>query len=120
MWCDYHGVEVVDGGVAIVYKAVNQSWMSDWGCRYAPGSTPEAGDWRDDDKCGGGLHFSPLPTQAHEYYRGSTVARFLRVGIPLTEMRPLTRQGGAPKCKARRVVVPCVEVDLFGKELNPV
>ena len=106
-WCDYHGVRV-ESGIAYVYKAVDGEWTTDRGSDYSPGATPEAPDWRDDRECGHGLHFSPTPAQALSYYCGATT--FVRVGVSLDTLRPA-------KCKAPRVVVPCVEVDLDMREV---
>ena len=82
-----------------------------WEGKYAPGETPEAPDWRDDTSCGGGLHFSPTPRQASDYLWGAT--RWVKVGVELATLRPIL-DGGTPKCKVPKVVVPCVEVDING------
>ena len=111
-WCDYHGVRV-ESGIAYVYKAVDGEWTTDRGSDYSPGATPEAPDWRDDRECGHGLHFSPTPAQALSCYCGAT--KFVRVGVSLDTLRPI--YGGTAKCKAPRVVVPCVEVDLDMREV---
>ena len=111
-WCDYHGVRV-EGGIAYVYKAVDGEWTTDRGSDYSPGATPEAPDWRDDRKCGHGLHFSPTPAQALAYHSEAT--RFVRVGVSLDTLRPI--YGRTAKCKAPRVIVPCVEVDLDMREV---
>ena len=111
-WCDYHGVRV-ESGIAYVYKAVDGEWTTDRGSDYSPGATPEAPNWRDDRECGHGLHFSPTPAQALSYYCGAT--KFVRVGVSLDTLRPI--YGGTAKCKAPRVVVPCVEVDLDMREV---
>ncbi len=106
-WCAYHGVPITDG-VATLCKAVNDTWTTDRGVDYSPGSTPEAADWRDDHQCGGGLHFSPTPMQARSYYHEAT--RYVAVGVRLDELSPIP--GGTPKAKARRVVVACREVTI--------
>ena len=112
-WCDYHGVEVVDG-IATVHKAVGDDWSTDRGTDYSPGSLPACDDWLDDHECGGGLHFSPWPRQSRDYYRQAT--RYLAVGVALADLRPIP--GGTPKCKAPRVVRACVEVDIDGKAVS--
>ena len=117
VWADFHGVKVVDG-IATVYKALRDHYGTDrlgWEGKYAPGETPEASDWRDDASCGGGLHFSPTPRQASEYLEGAT--RWVKVGVELATLRPIL-DGGAPKCKAPKVVVPCVEVDINGEPVE--
>ena len=111
-WCAYHGVPVVDG-VATLYKAIGDTWTTDRGTDYSPGSAPEAADWRDDHQCGGGLHFSPTPTQARDYHPSAT--RYVAVGVRLDELSPIL--GGTPKAKARRVVVACREVTIDGTEV---
>ena len=110
-WCEHHGVKVVDG-VATVFKAVDDSWTTDRGTDYSPGSLPDALDWRDDHERGGGLHFSPWPWQALEYHPEAT--RFIAAGVSIETLRPL--MGGIPQCKAPRVVVACREVTINGDE----
>ena len=117
LWADFHGVKVVDG-IATVYKALKDHYGTDrlgWEGKYAPGETPEAPDWRDDASCGGGLHFSPTPRQASEYLEDAT--RWVKVGVELATLRPIL-DGLAPKCKAPKVVVPCVEVDINGEPVE--
>ena len=118
-WAEYHGVEVING-IATVYKALHDHYGTDrpeWRGAYAPGKAPEAPDWRDDASCGGGLHFSPTPRQASYYLRGAT--RWVKAGVELATLRPIL-DGGAPKCKVPKVVVPCVEVDINGDPVEPV
>ena len=118
-WAEYHGVEVING-IATVYKALHDHYGTDrpeWRGAYAPGKAPEAPDWRDDASCGGGLHFSPTPRQASDYLGGAT--RWVKVGVELATLRPILGDG-APKCKAPKVVVPCVEVDINGDPVEPV
>ena len=118
-WAEYHGVEVING-IATVYKALYDHYGTDrlwWEGAYAPGKLPEAPDWRDDASCGGGLHFSPTPRQASEYLPGAT--RWVKVGVELATLRPIL-DGGTPKCKVPKVVVPCVEVDINGEPVEPV
>ena len=117
LWADFHGVKVVDG-IATVYKALKDHFGTGrlgWEGKYAPGETPEASDWRDDASCGGGLHFSPTPRQASDYLWGAT--RWVKVGVELATLRPILG-GGSPKCKAPKVVVPCVEVDINGEPVE--
>jgi hypothetical protein len=113
-WCEFRGVQVTDG-VVYVYKAVNAQWTTDRGTDYSPGSLPEATDW---DAawldCGRGLHFCDHPMRSLGYLGGSVSdAKFLKVGVRLDEMVPL-----GDKIKAKRVVVACVEVDRYGKEIK--
>ena len=113
-WCAYHGVTVSKAGVATLYKAVGDDYLSAWGGDYTPGTKPSDPDWYDDNKCGHGLHFSPTPGQALAYMRNAT--RFVEVGVKVTELRPIP--GGTAKCKAPRVVRACREVDIDGTRIG--
>ena len=113
-WCDYHGVEV-KRGIATVYKAVNDAYTTDRGTDYSPGAKPAATDWRADGECGGGLHFSPTPAMARDYYPRAT--KFLAVGVRVKDLQPIL-EGGTPKCKAPAVVRACVEVDRRGEAVQ--
>ena len=112
-WCEHHGVTVTKAGIATVFKAVDDNYRSGYSTSYVPGTKPAAPDWRDDNDCGGGLHFSPSPVQALAYAEDAT--RFLAVGVKVADLRPIP--GGTAKCKAPRAAKACVEVDLDG---NPV
>jgi len=112
-WCEYHGVEV-KRGIATVYKAVNDNWTTERGTDYSPGSKPSCDDWRDDDSCGGGLHFGPTPVHALAYFTSAT--KFLAVGVKLTELRPIT--GSTAKCKAPKVTRACEQVDIHGRPVS--
>jgi hypothetical protein len=109
-WCDFHRVEVADG-VATVYKAVGDDWKSDYGASYEPGSEPEAPDWDTRETCGRGLHFCAHPQLSLIYKRDAT--RFVKCGVRLDEMVCL-----GDKVKVKRVVVACVEVDRYGREVS--
>ena len=113
-WCIHHGVSVSRAGIATVYKAVDDDYTSGWGQVYAPGTKPACTDWRDDNDCGHGFHFSPTPSQALAYNESAT--RFLAVGVKVSELRPIP--GGIAKCKAPRVARACVEVDIDGKAVT--
>ena len=113
-WCDYHGVTVSKAGVATLYKAVDDNWTTSYGFDYSPGKKPSAPDWRDDNECGGGLHFGPTPRQAREYH--PSAARFVAVGVKVADLRPIG--GGTAKAKAPRVVRACVEVDIDGERVS--
>jgi len=111
-WCEFHGVEVEDG-IAYLYKAVDDDWKSGYGTSYEPGATPEAPDWNTHRQCGGGLHFCVRPSLALRFNADAT--RFLKCGVRLDEMVTMD-----DKVKAKRVVVPCVEVDRFGAVVEAV
>jgi hypothetical protein len=111
-WCELHGVAVGDG-VASLYKALDENLTAGHAYRptvYAPGTTVECPDWRDDGACGGGLHFGPT-TAASTAYRVDA-KRWVRVEVPVSELRPIN-DGGTPKCKAPRARV-VEEVDRWG------
>jgi hypothetical protein len=115
-WCDYYGVEVVDG-VATVYKSLHADFKSPHGTSYAPGSTPEASDWDGGAReCGAGLHFSPTPMMAESSHAGS---KWVACGIRLDEMAVHPEGEYPAKCKAKRIVTPCVEVDIHGRVVEP-
>jgi hypothetical protein len=113
-WCRHHGVKVSRAGVATLYKAVADDFTSRYGASYSPGTKPSAPDWRDDDTCGGGLHFGPTPRHAKDYMPDAS--RFVEVGVKVADLRPIP--GGTAKAKAPRVVRACVEVDLDGKRVT--
>ena len=115
-WADYHGVEVVDDEV-IVYKAVDADLRSARGFAYPIGETVTCPDWDPAPVCGGGLHLSPRPAQAREYYRAE--ARFLRCAVPVEALTIIDGDAThmTPKLKARTVRVLC-EVDVHGHEIN--
>ena len=108
-WCEFHGVDAEDG-VAYLYKAVGADWKSDYGADYSPGSIPQADDWNEVAECGNGLHFCAHPQLSLNYKRDAT--KFIKCGVRLDEMVCL-----GDKVKAKRVVVACVEVDRYGREV---
>jgi hypothetical protein len=115
-WCALYGVEVADG-VATLYKAVGDDYMSPRGGNYAPGTTVEAPDWDGGRaECGGGLHFSPRPKMALAFNREAT--RFVACPVALADMRaPCDSDQMPEKCKARRTCGPVYEVDRDGERV---
>jgi hypothetical protein len=111
-WCEYYGVEIEDG-IALIYKAVRNNYVSKRGMSYAPGTCPEAPDWDGPAReCGGGLHFSPCPSMARTFDEEAT--RYLACPVRLDET-VVHPDGAYPdKCKAKRVALPCWEVELDG------
>jgi hypothetical protein len=114
-WCGHHGVDVTDS-TAVLHKALDSELTAGqgWGrpTVYTVGSTVTAEDWTDTNECGGGLHLSPTTSQATTYR--DDAARWVRVEVALSDLRPI--QGGTAKCKVRscRVVA---EVDHLGRDL---
>jgi len=69
-WCNYYGIPI-KSGVVVLYKSVNGDYSSghDGAVFYKPGTKPKAPDWDGGDaECGGGLHFSPTPMLALDFY----------------------------------------------------
>ena len=114
-WAEYHGAEIIDAKI-IVYKAVNADLNSGRGFAYPIGERVEALDWKAGDFCGNGLHFSPTPIQAQDYYLEAT--RFLKVAVRLDELTLISPNDTVttPKLKAKGAQVLC-EVDVHGREL---
>jgi hypothetical protein len=109
-WCRLYGVQV-QNGVAILYKAVDEDFRSRYGTSYEPGSEPQAADWDERRKCGGGLHFSPRPYMGLEFTQSR--ARFVACPVRLDDIAAW----GGPypnKVKARGVCAPVYEVDENG------
>jgi hypothetical protein len=114
-WAEFHGVEVVRGR-AIVFKAVNDDLRSPRGFDYPLGKTVTASDWEPGDFCGSGLHFSPSPIQARDYFENAT--RFLKVSVPVKDLSVIDGDGGGtPKLKAKSAKV-IAEVNLMGDEIT--
>ena len=111
-WCEYYGIEMADG-YALLYKAVRDDYLSRYKMSYAPGTCPEAPDWDGPAReCGGGLHFSPCVAMARAFDDEAT--RYLACPVLLAEM-VVHPDGNYPeKCKAKRVALPCWEVDEDG------
>ena len=112
-WLDWCGLTAERGKVTL-YKAVDDDLAAGHSYTrtvYPIGGTVVAGDWRDDHKCGGGLHVSPTVTQAAAHFSRAT--RFLAVEVAVRDVRPI--DGG--KCKVPRLRVVC-EVDRWGDEVT--
>jgi hypothetical protein len=114
-WCAYYGVRVEDG-CAILYKAVGDGFMSQWGVRYAPGTMPKDEQW-DGRKLecarGGGLNFSPTPHHTHEFV--TNPKHYLECRVKLDDL-VIHWSGSCPqKVCAREVAAPLVEVDINGE-----
>ena len=119
-WLDYYGVPIVDG-VATLFKAVRQSYGSHFhdAFKYLPGSTPAAPDWHPVPECGNGLHFSPAPFMALEFYSLEEEPRFIACPLRVEEIVVHPDGTYLNKVKAPRVALPCYEVDRYGAPLVP-
>ena len=114
-WCEFYGVEVL-GGVAILFKALNDDWTSPKGTSYAPGQIPFAPDWDGGmQECGGGLHFSPRPFMALEFHRQAT--RFAGCPVALRDIAVHPNGSYPNKVKARGCAGPCFAVDIDGNKM---
>lgn len=108
-WSDLTGVQPDSDGFLTVYKAVNDDLLSGYGFQYSIGETVTDPKWRDDHDCGGGLHFSPTPRAAKEYFTSAT--RFLECRVAVADVRCID----SSKLKARSAAV-VREVDLWTRE----
>ena len=116
-WCAFHGVKVTDG-VAILFKGVNDQFMSPKGGNYTPGTVPVAADWDGGKKeCGGGLHFSPHPLMTREFI--PSPMHYIACPVALADIA-VHPDGDYPhKIKARGCVAPVWECDIDGNRIEP-
>ena len=114
LWCEYHGVEILEDGTAVLFKAVDDQFVSSRDFAYLPGTTPAAADWDGGRaECGAGLHFAPSAGVALSFKPDA--ARFVACPVLVSEI-VVHPDGAYPnKVKAPRVAVPCWEVDRYGK-----
>lgn len=111
-WCDYYGVPVADG-IAILYKAIDDGFVSPYGGDYRPGSVPEAPDWDGGmAERGGGLHFAPTPAVARSFH--DEASRFVGCPVALADMIVHADATAPKKIKASRCCGPVFEVDEDG------
>ena len=116
-WCKFYDV-TIKAGIATLFKAVDDKFVSPRGASYAPSTTPSAKDWDGGEKeCGGGLHFSPSPLHAKSF--NSSATRFVACGVKVSEIVVHKDAQYPEKIKAPRVVTPCYEVDRYGKRITP-
>ena len=115
-WCAHYGVEVKKG-VATLYKALNEGFVSPHGIAYAPGTIPKAPDWDGGEKeCGGGLHFSPHPQMAAAFNTGAKLFVACPVALKDIVVHP---EGQYPeKIKASKCCGPVWQVDRKGKKIE--
>jgi hypothetical protein len=115
-WCNHYGVEIKDG-VAILYKGVNDKFISDRGGDYTPATIPIAPDWDSGDReCGGGFHFSPMPQMTLEFAQSPT--KWVACPVALSDMRSPHQGDQYPnKIKARGCAAPVWEVTRKGEKV---
>ena len=107
VFLDYYGVEVTRG-VAVLFKAVSDQYISSRNFAYLPGTKPKCDDWSPAARCGNGLHFVPRPWMGLEYQPEAT--RFVACPVEVSEL-VLIDEG---KVKAPRVFGAVYEVDRHG------
>ena len=111
-WCGVNIITVDDDGMAHLYKAVGEDGRSPRGGLYIVGDTTDDTEhWLDNRKCGRGLHASPTPKMAREYFKEAV--RFFEVTCPVEDLRPIDNM----KCKAPRLHV-VREVDIDGNPID--
>ena len=112
-WCEFYGVEV-NRGYATLYKAVRDDYVSRNGFAYTPGAKLSAPDWRADNDCGGGLHFSPRAFMALAYHEGP---RFVACKVKVADLVVIGDAGSADKVKAPACSV-LYECDQDGNKIS--
>ena len=115
VWCEYHGVPIRDDGTVVLFKAVDDRYVSSREFAYLPGTTPDAPDWDPVPECGGGLHFAASVGAAIGFNPDAT--RFVACPVLVAEI--VVHPGGMypQKVKAPRVAAPCWEVTRKGVEV---
>ena len=115
-WCDYYGV-AVKAGIATLFKAVDDNFMSPHGGNYTPGTAPVAEYWDGGKKeCGGGLHFSPSPVMARSFNPKAT--RYVACSVRLKDMVVHPNGYYPEKIKAKGCCTPTWEVDEDGETVE--
>jgi hypothetical protein len=111
-WLDFYGIQVIDG-IAVLFKGLDDKFVSPHGMSYAPGTTPSAPDWDGGrEECGGGLHFSPTPFMATEFAPEAT--HFVACPVLVSEIVVHEYAMYPSKVKAPRCIAPVWEVDIYG------
>lgn len=107
----------MNDGVVVLFKAVNDVYMSEKGGDYTPGTIPVAHDWDGGkSECGGGLHFCATPAMAKTFNRKAT--RFVACPIKLADIATHAKAEYPHKVKARGCCWPTWEVDINGKAIK--
>ncbi len=115
-WMEEYDIQVKDG-VAIVYKAVDSNFKSQYGGEYSPGSQTECDHWDPSVECGGGLHVCGTPFHALSFY--ANAKRFVALPVAVDSIAHWPNGDYPTKVKVPRVVAPgCYEVDIDGKPVK--
>jgi len=101
----------------VLFKAVDANFCSKWrSFSYLPGTAPECDDWDPGRECGGGLHFSPSPRAALEFFDPPN-RRFVACREVLKEIIVHADGEYPQKVKSRRVL-EIWEVDIDGQRIE--
>ena len=115
-WMEEYDIQVKDG-VAIVYKAVDSNFKSQYGGEYSPGSQTKCDHWDPSVECGGGLHVCGTPFHALSFY--ANAKRFVALPVAVDSIAHWPNGDYPTKVKVPRVVAPgCYEVDIDGKPVK--
>jgi hypothetical protein len=116
-WCAAYRVPVV-GGVAILFKAVDSNFKANQnGFDYTPGTTPVAPDWDGGkEECGGGLHFSPRPSEALAFNTGAK--KFVACPVNLADIAVHPNPQWPSKVKAKGCCAAVWECDIDGEKVE--
>lgn len=98
-WIGYYGLDIEDGHV-VLYKAVDDRYLSGHGADYTPGLTVTAEDFEAHTDCGNGLHFGPRPFMAKRYHDAAT--KYVACRVKVEDIVVIRSYGGpSDKVKAR-------------------
>ena len=105
-WCDYEGLDIVDGHVAL-YKALGDDLTGGggYGVTYPVGATVVAADWdpRTELRCGRGLHLCADPHTALRYHGGQATS-VVECRVALTDIAVYEPDLSRVRCRAVTVV----------------
>ena len=113
-WAEYVGANVDEEGQVHLYKAVDDNLESAYSRGkfvYKIGSIVEPEWWKDNNRCGNGIHLCPSPQHARDHFPGAT--RFLEVTCDAATFIPIDTS----KIKTAQAYV-LREVDICGTPLK--
>jgi len=111
-WFDSYGIKPKRGRV-VLFKAVDNNYVSSRGFAYKPGSTPIAPDWDGGKKeCGGGLHFCAEPFLALQFNGDAT--KFVACPVRVKDISYNSDAVYPSKVKASGCCAPVYECDIDG------
>ncbi len=113
-WIKYTGALVDEDGQIHLYKAVDDNLESAYSkgkFAYTVGSIVEPEWWKDNNRCGNGIHLCPSPQHARDHFPDAT--RYLEVTCDATTFVPIDTS----KIKTAKAYV-LREVDICGTPLK--